>query len=452
MIPIVTPAEMAVADATAPVPVEILIERAGAAVAVAALDLLGGGYGRRVVVLAGPGNNGADGRAAVPRLRRRGARVEVVEVGSAPARLPSADLVIDAAFGTGFRGHFDAPEVGATPVLAVDIPSGVDGLTGEERGRALPATRTVTFAALKPGLLMEPGRRLAGEVVLADIGLVAVADASVVEAGDVATWLPARASDRHKWNAAVLVVAGSPGMTGAAHLAAAAAQRAGAGMVRVGSPGLSGDPGCPIEAVGMGLPGVDWAKVVLEGLDRFHALVIGPGLGVAETTRAAVVEVVAGAPIPVVVDSDGLTALVGDVGGRLKPRSAGTVITPHDGEFERLMGAAPGPDRIAAARDLAAATGAVALLKGATTIVAHPGGAVRVVMSGDARLATAGTGDVLSGVIGALLAQGMAPLEAAAGAAWLHGRAAMLGAPEGLVASDVVDLLPAALTGLRNRT
>ena len=158
MIPIVTPEEMAAIDAASPEAVEVLIDRAGAAVARAAIDLLGGTYGKRIVVLAGKGNNGADGRAAAGRLRRRGAHVDIVDAASAPERLAPADLVIDAAYGTGFHGEHHAPDPGAAPVLAVDIPSGVSGLTGAVGGRALAAARTVTFAALKPGLLLEPGR------------------------------------------------------------------------------------------------------------------------------------------------------------------------------------------------------------------------------------------------------------------------------------------------------
>src|SRR5690606_25892924 len=162
---------MAAVDAAAPEPVEELIERAGAAVAREALRLLGGGYGRRVVVLAGKGNNGADGRSAARRLARRGARVEVIDVLGAPARLPDAASVFDAALGTCFRGEWPAPEAGDPPVLAVAIPSGVSGLPGEAAGRVLAADRTVTFAAVKPGLVLEPGRSLAGAVALADIGL-----------------------------------------------------------------------------------------------------------------------------------------------------------------------------------------------------------------------------------------------------------------------------------------
>jgi NAD(P)H-hydrate epimerase len=436
---------MAAVDAAAPEPIEVLIDRAGAAVARQAVDLLGGAYGRRVVVLAGKGNNGADGRAAAVRLRRRGVRVHVIDALDAPARLPSADLVIDAAFGTGFHGEHRAPDAGGARVLAVDIPSGVDGLTGEEHGAAWPAERTVTFAALKPGLLFEPGRSLAGEIAVADIGLdVGVAAVGLVERSDVTAWLPARPRVAHKWQAGVLVVAGSPGMTGAAHLAAAAAQRAGAGMVRLGSPGVADDPARPTEAVGLSLPAAGWAEDVLEVATRFRALVVGPGLGTAAATQAAARDVLAGSTLPAVADGDALTALGTDAASVLAGR-ANTVLTPHDGEFERLAGAPPGPDRIAAARQLAATSSATVLLKGPTTVVAAPDGRARIVTVGDARLATAGTGDVLSGVIAALLARGVAPLEAAAAGAWLHARAGALAPLQGLVAGDVVVHLPLAL-------
>ncbi len=448
MIPILTPREMAAVDAAAPDPVEVLIERAGAAVAHHALVLLDGAYGRRVIVLAGKGNNGADGRAAGRRLRRRGVRVEEIDAGAAPSTV-RADLVIDAAYGTGFRGEHHAPEVRGSRVLAVDIPSGIDGTTGEERGRALQADRTVTFAALKPGLVLEPGRSRAGTVVVADIGLdVGTPTAGRVEAADVAGWLPPRSRTAHKWSASVLVIAGSAGMTGAGHLAAAAAQRAGAGMVRLGSPGVPDDPARPTEAVGLELPSVGWAGAVLGAADRFQALVIGPGLGTASPTEAAVLDVLAGTDRPAVVDGDGLTALGRDV-ARLATRGAPTVLTPHDGEYERLAGRRPEADRLAAARSLATEAGSVVLLKGPTTVIAAPDGEVRVVADGDARLATAGTGDVLSGTIGALLSRGIAPFDAASAGAWLHARAGAGIPADGLVASDLVDALPSALSELR---
>jgi len=449
VIPVLTPAEMAAVDAAAPEPVEELIERAGAAVARTALRMLGGGYGRRVVVLAGKGNNGADGRAAAVRLRRRGVHVDVVAAEDRPTALPEADLVIDAAYGTGFRGEHEAPEVGSTPVLAVDIPSGVSGLTGEAHGRVLRAERTVTFAALKPGLVLEPGRSLAGAVSLADIGLdVSGATAHVVEAADVGAALPARAPDAHKWDAAVMIVAGSPGMTGAAHLAAAAAQRAGAGMVRLATPGVADDPNRPTEAVGLHLPEDGWAEAVSRELHRYRALVVGPGLGTSLATQGGVRVLLGSAPVPAVVDGDGLTAIGRDL-SVVRDRVAATVLTPHEGEFARLTGAPPDADRLAAVRALAADADCVVLLKGPTTVVAAPDGTVRIVAEADARLATAGTGDVLSGTIAALLARGLRPLDAAAAGAWLHARAAWHGPAEGLVAHDVVDLLPLALAEVR---
>jgi NAD(P)H-hydrate epimerase len=445
MIPIVTPSEMAEVDAAAPEPVQVLIDRAGAAVATAALDLLGGAYGRRAVVLAGKGNNGNDGRSAAARLARRGVRVTCVDALSAPDRLPACDLVIDAAYGTGFHGEHHAPSPGGAPVLAVDIPSGVSGLTGEVSGRALSAQRTVTFAALKPGLLLEPGRSLAGDIDVVDIGLdVGECRTGLVERDDVAAWLPTRSPRAHKWQSAVLLVAGSPGMTGAARLAAAAAQRTGAGMVRSGSPGLDDDRTRPIEAVGVALPARGWGEDAVAAADRCHAIVAGPGLGTGDAVRSGLVALLA-TDLPVLVDGDGLTVLGDSAAEVLAGRRAETVLTPHDGEYERLAGARPGADRLDAARSLAARLGAVVLLKGSPTVVADPTGEVRVVDTGDARLATAGTGDVLSGTIGALLAQEVPALEAAAAGAWLHGRAAALGPVRGLVASDLPGLLPQAL-------
>jgi hydroxyethylthiazole kinase-like uncharacterized protein yjeF len=446
VLPIVTPEEMAAVDAAAPEPVEALIARAGGALAREAVRMLGGTYGRRVVVVAGKGNNGADGRAAAEWLRRRGVRVAVADAGEGPDVLPVADLVVDAAYGTGLRGGYAAPDANGAPVLACDIPSGVDGLTGAAEGGAVRASSTLTFAALKPGLLLEPGRSFAGSVSVADIGLdVSGAKAHLVEASDLAAWLPPRPPDAHKWKAAVWVVGGSRGMTGAPVLAATAAARAGAGYVRLSLPGVHGAvPAAPVEVVGVEVDQHGWDEVVLDGSERFRCLVVGPGLG--EHGAAEVRRVVAESIVPVVVDGDGLSALGTDAARSGHPT---TILTPHDGEFERLCGHRPGPDRIDAARRLSAATSAVVLLKGPTTVVAEPGGEALVVTSGDARLATAGTGDVLSGTIAALVARGLDPFRAAAAGAYLHGRAAMLGAAEGLVASDVVARLPEAIAEVR---
>jgi ADP-dependent NAD(P)H-hydrate dehydratase / NAD(P)H-hydrate epimerase len=446
--PVLTPAEMADVDAAAPEPVDVLIERAGSAVAAAALRMLGGSYGRRVVIICGKGNNGNDGRAAARRLRARGVQVVELDAAALPAVLPDAHLVIDAAYGTGFRGAWPAPDTGATPVLAVDIPSGVDGATGVAAGPVITADETVTFAALKSGLLFHPGRSIAGRVTVADIGLdVSRTGTHLVGADDVARWFPQRAPMAHKWNAAVAVVAGSPGMLGAAHLSVRGAQRAGAGMVRLGVPGLQSDPLQPTEVVGVALPATGWAGPALQAVERCHAMVIGPGLGRVDATGAAVRAVVAQVPVPVVVDADALYHLawsgdgaIGTLRGRVHP----TVLTPHDGEFALLRGGRVGPDRIAAAKALAADLRSVVLLKGATTVVAAPDGRVLLVTEGDERLATAGTGDVLSGVLGALLSRGVPAFEAAGAAAFLHGRAARHGHVVGMVAGDLPDLLPQA--------
>ena len=446
MQPVVTVAEMRAIDAAAQrhTPVDTLIARAGAAAARAALGMLGGAYGRRVLVVAGRGHNGDDGRVAARHLAARGARVSVVDPGAAPAG--PFDLVVDAAFGTGFRGDYDAPHV-AAPVLAVDIPSGVNGDTGEACGGAARAEATVTFAAWKPGLLLGRGAELAGSVTVADIGLdCSSAEAGLVGPEDVVARLPRRDRDWHKWRTAVGVVAGAPGMMGAPALCAAGALRAGAGMVRLGVPGAGPGDLPASEAVASALPGRDWAPAALAWVERCGALVGGRGLGREAGTVAAVRRLVQEAPVPLLVDADGLHALGRDAPEILRSRSAPTVLTPHAGEYRVLTGRPPDPDRLGAARDLAAATGAVVLLKGSTTVVAGPGGPVLLSASGSPRLATAGTGDVLSGVVGALLAAGVEARWAAALGAHVHGAAAARGRPVGLVAGDLPGLVSAVLS------
>lgn len=443
---VVSVAEMRAADEAAPVGVDVLVRRAGRAVANEAVKMLGGAYGRRVVVVAGKGNNGSDGRAAAALLTRWGAGVTVVDPGSA---LEGADLVIDAAYGTGFRGEYKAPDPHGAPVLAVDIPSGVDGDTGAAGADSVRAAATVTMAALKPGLLLGEGPERAGRVVVADIGLPVGETATHLVGDEDREWIPTRRGDGNKWDRAVWIVAGSPGMRGASRLCTRAAQRAGAGMCRVGSPGVDASEQPAAEAVGVTLPAEGWHQVVLDQLERFHGLVVGPGLGRSPSVQASVRALVGGARIATLVDADGLTALgtAEDVAAVVRRRegAAAVVLTPHDGEFGRIAGERPGPDRIAAARDLAARTGAVVLLKGSTTVVAAPDGTTLLAAAGDARLATAGTGDVLSGVIGALLCAGVDGLRAAALGAHVHGRAAQRGHAVGLVASDIPDLLPDVL-------
>lgn len=450
-----TPEEMKAIDAAAPEPVEELIDRAGHATARVALGMLGGAYGRVVVVLAGRGNNGNDGRAAGTYLERRGVKVRLIDADSAPPVLPPCDLVIDAAYGTGFRGEWTAPDIvsatGERPmVLAVDIPSGVDALTGEAGPGVLAADRTVTFQALKPGLVFGDGAELCGSIDVADIGLdVSRSTRHLVEGSDVSAWWPTRAGDAHKWNGAVRVVAGSAGMLGAGRLCAEAAARAGAGLVTLSSPGI--DPDARSEVIQRRIPAVDFHHQVLSDLDRFGALVIGPGLGREEGTLTSARRLIADASLPVVIDGDGIFAAAWSADGAaplLRPRGRPTVITPHDGEFALLTGHRPGADRVAAAGGLAADLDVVVLLKGPSTVVATPRGEVLVVDHGDERLATAGSGDVLAGMIAALLATGLAPGRAAAAAAWLHADAARRGPRRGLLAGDIIDLIPAALGSL----
>ena len=442
MIPVVTPARMGEIDAAAPESVDVLIERAGAVVARAAAEMMGGRYGRRVVVLAGPGNNGADGRAAALRLRRGGVRVRVFSATDAPETLPPADLYVDSAFGTGLSRPYTPPQRGRpdAPVLAVDIPSGLDGLTGEVLGGPVwAARRTVTFAALKPGLLFGSGPVACGKVTVADIGLsVDSADAGALYTDDDVEALPDGTGATHKWHGAALVVAGSPGMGGAASLACAAALRSGARMVHLSAP-ASAVVASPVETVRSEPPlAVDAA--------RFGVCAAGPGLGTDREAAERLVDALA-LGLPTVVDADGLRLLddpaVAAVLDQRRDGSVPTVLTPHDAELEALVSARPGPDRIAAARSAAARLGAVVLLKGGPTVVADPHGRTRIVSSGDARLATAGTGDVLTGMVAGRLAA-FGPerlLDRVAEAAHLHGRAAAAVGGARLVAGDLVHAL-----------
>jgi NAD(P)H-hydrate epimerase len=478
MRPVVTPAEMAEADRrtiAGGTPEAVLIDRAAHAVARHARRLLGGTYGRRVVVAAGKGNNGADGRVAAALLRARGVGVDVFDVADgfderAFARaLARAHLLVDAMFGTGFRGELRGPAASVAqavaaagvPALAVDIPSGVDGATGEVAGDAVRAGETVTFAAVKPGVLFEPGRSHAGHVHVADIGIdPGPTAASVSEVADLR--LPRRGPAAHKWSSGLLVVGGSNGMTGAPMMAARAAARCGAGMVVCALPGRDAAAAASgTEIVTRALPATDdgtleedSARVALKDITRFRALALGPGLGRDDRAQAAARRLVAEAPIPIVVDADALNALALDP-APLRVRHAGAlppaVLTPHAGEYERLAGRPVGPDRIAAARDLARETHAIVLLKGPGTVIATPDGSAVINPTDSPALATAGTGDVLTGIIGGLLANGADPQLAAVTGAYVHGRAARAaGTAPDLVAIDLIEALHRTLDGLRS--
>jgi NAD(P)H-hydrate epimerase len=349
--------------------------------------------------------------------------------------------------------------------VAVDIPSGVDGLTGGVQGDAVQAVSTVAFAAYKPGLVFEPGRGLAGTVIVADIGIQLFGDEGsdasmgLTQVDDVRDWL-ARGTDpdAHKWKSGLLVIGGSGGMTGAPLMASYAAMRSGAGIVWCAVPGhdaaasASGSEvitkAMPANANGA-LTGV--ADDVRAALGKFHAVAIGPGLGTSEQTSAVVRDLVTSLPVPLVLDADGITAFAGQP-ELLRTRPAPTVITPHEGEFERLLGEPVGEDRVAAARTLAAATGCIGLLKGPGTVIAHPDGRTAVNGVDGPWLGTAGSGDVLTGIIGGFLARGLDAFEAAAAGACVHGLAADLAGHTGLVAGDLVAALPEALRTLNTHT
>jgi NAD(P)H-hydrate epimerase len=452
-------------------PVEVLMERAGRAVAWTVRRTLTGTYGRRVLLVCGKGNNGGDGLVAARVLASWGVRTEVFELAAGLDRrrfarvLDGADVVVDAMYGTGFRGALEGDAAWVVEqlaarsgeVVAVDIPSGVDGLTGSAWGPVVRATRTVTFAARKPGLVFEPGRSLAGEVVVADIG-IAVDDGddaplALVGADDVREWLPSRAPDAHKWLSGVLVVGGSGGMTGAPMLVSHAAMRAGAGIVWCGLPGADAARAASGgEVITRALPADPRGGLARHAVEplladagRFAAVAVGPGLGgVGDPDLQFVVRtLVAEATPPLVLDADGLNALAGDFTSLQSRRTRGhpVVLTPHAGEYQRLMGAPVGGDRLAAARALAERAGAVVLLKGPGTVVADPDRAVALNPTGGPELATAGSGDVLTGIVAGFLARGLDAFRAAAAAAWVHGRTAdriVADDGPGLVASDLV--------------
>jgi NAD(P)H-hydrate epimerase len=402
-------------------PVEVLMDRAGRAVALAAVKM-GMGYGSKISVLAGPGNNGGDGYVAAHYLRQRGIGVRVFAFSeprteaarTAAARVPTqplaapvdSDLIIDALFGGGFRAETQ-PVIGdwiRSPdrVLAVDIPSGVDPLTGEVAHGAFRAERTVTFGALKTGLLLEDGPGYTGAIEVADIGLPSPDPAMcLVEESDAL--LPERSRRAHKWSAgSVLVVGGAVGMTGAAVMAGRAALQFGAGAVGLAVP----DSAAHVAAA----TAPELLHHRLEDLpDRYRVLVIGPGLGREHDDLAT--KLIATWSGPVVVDADALS-LVTEPDPKL-------VLTPHAAEFGRLGGGEPSPENaVALARKLQATV----LLKGNPTVIAGED-LPWIVNTGGPELATIGSGDVLAGMIGALLAQGLEPAGAARTAAFWHGRA-----------------------------
>ncbi len=457
---LLTPVEMGRADQAAAAlgrPVAWLMENAGRAVAHAVRARFAP---CRVLVLCGPGNNGGDGYVAARLLEQMGWPVSVAALSSvhgaaaqaaaarwhgpmaafSAATAARAALVIDAVFGAGLTRDAD-PTVAdvlraARRIVAVDVPSGLDGATGQPRGFVAQAELTVTFFRRKPGHVLLPGRSLCGEVVCADIGLPDEVLEGVAPAtfhNGPALWrIPSPAIAGHKYARGHVTVLGGAEMTGAARLAAIAARRGGAGMVTIAAP----DPLGIYRAGELGTIVDSRPLATLVQDARRTVWVCGPGLG-AEAARLAL-PVLLAAGRQVVADADSFSAFA----GQPEAFRGAAVLTPHGGEFVRVFGPI-GTDRLAAARSAAVRCGSVVLLKGPDTVIAAPDGRAAINDNAPPWLATAGSGDTLAGLIAALLAQGMTPWDAACAGAWLHGRAGALAGPH-LVAEDLAEALRAA--------
>ncbi len=469
-----------------------LMERAGEGLATVVGRHAPGG---RIAIVCGKGNNGGDGLVAARLLRSAGREVDVLAVsppdslrgdaaeqlrrlpGAAPvpfeaARLEGASAIVDALLGTGSTGAprdeaaaaIEAMTAAAAPVVAADVPSGVDASTGEVAGAAVRAEATATFHAAKIGLWVDPGKAHAGEIVVVDIGIpgggpapppIGLVTAAVLEA------VPRRGADSTKFSSgAVDVVGGSSGLTGAPTMAAMAAMRSGAGYVTVLAP-ASLETAFSVrllEAMTAGLPEEGGAltpaavEPALARLERADAAVLGPGLGREPGAQAFARTLLPRIEAPLVVDADGLNALAEGFPGDLPSRTAPTILTPHAGELGRILAiesAEVGRHRLAHARAAAEQAAAIVVLKGDDTLIVAPDGRVAVSPGGAPALATAGTGDVLSGVTAAMLAKRLDPFTAACAAVYVHLRAGQIAAephgPDGVIASDVVAALPEAL-------
>jgi hydroxyethylthiazole kinase-like uncharacterized protein yjeF len=465
-----------------------LMENAGRAVAEEALRLAQ--PGQRIAVLCGPGNNGGDGFVAARLLRERGFLVSVALLGAREAlkgdaahmaglwNAPiwplstsfseDAAVVIDALFGAGLARPLEgvaadvAVSIGRQQqrVIAVDVPSGVDGSTGEVKGAAVRAERTVTFFRRKPGHLLLPGRIHCGTTHVADIGI----PAEVLKQISVGTFANAPGLwlgqfhwprlDAHKYaRGHAVVVSGPAWRTGAARLAARGALRAGAGLVTLACSAEA----LPVNAAHLTavmLREVADAHALADMLldQRFNSVLIGPAAGVEEKTRAMVLSAL-GSGAAVVLDADAISVFAGfrnELIAAVRGGERPVVLTPHDGEFARLFPELAGQPKLERARNAAALAGAVVILKGADTVIAAPGGRAAINENAPPTLATAGTGDVLAGFVTGLLAQHMPAFEAAAAAVWLHGAAAQSFGP-GLIAEDLPEALPAVLAELQGR-
>lgn len=457
-----------------------LMENAGAAVAAAALARFAGAP--RIHVLCGPGNNGGDGYVAARILARRGLAVRLHALGppksgtdaeqaarrwSGPVEALDAldpeagDLVIDALFGAGFSGGLPDPvksvfalcRNAGCPMLAVDLPSGVNGDTGQGAD-AVPCSATVTFYRKKPGHLLYPGRRLCGDLIVTDIGVRAAATAQAFENGPSMWALPRHRPDTHKYaRGAVAVISGPRHGTGAARLSALGAQRSGPGAVTIlGHPNALDIHAAHVTSI-MLRPLGDDPLAALQALKGLGAVVLGPGLGDLDLARRLAPAILAQTEATLILDADGITAFADDPSPLFEAAPTGNaerlILTPHVGEFARLFpDIAKGDDgKLAKARKAADRSGGIVLYKGADTVVAAPDGRAVINANATAALATAGSGDVLAGVIAALAAQSMPAFEAAYAAAWLHGEAGRRAGGHA-IAEDIAGALPATFADI----
>jgi len=495
------------------IPTAVLMEHAGRAVAHVACEFLRERGGGRVLVVCGKGNNGGDGLCAARHLQNAGvpvrgmllardqdlsgdaaanlraARAAGIEVdnvvGPVDAALRAAlsgyQLVVDAIFGTGFRGPavglaaraIEALNGSGVPVLAVDVPSGLEADTGRVEGPCVRAAVTVTMGFPKVGMVVHPGAEFCGRVVVADLGIPRTLveevgiRAELSTAAQVRTLLPPRAPDTHKGTyGRVLLVGGSSWFSGAPRLMALGALRAGAGLVRLVVPEsiFPAVASSVVEAMPLGLPDEGGVlcnaslELILELVHEADVVGIGPGMTTRGDVPHLVREVIRGSPRPVVLDADGLNVLAGHPEVLREARSP-VVITPHPGELARLLGVSSAEiqrGRIHAAQSASRITGAVTVLKGARTVVTDPNGRLAVIPTGNPGMATGGMGDVLTGAIAALIGQGLGPFDAAWVGAFLHGAAGDLVAASlgdrGLLAREVADAIPVVIRRIHEGT